>query len=208
MGTTLLLRKFSARTLLRRALLFSAVSVAVFAQAACGGAASLLSPASIANVTRIFSVYALTGTSNALPAAYKFTTESLERPQVLNSGAINFDVAFDITADGRVRILPAKFVVPLPPAGAPVVGLQKMTVAFEVLARAPATGFQTDSAVTVGIGETYTIKLAHSGCTFSEPFYAKFTVDSIDLSQRRVVVRSLVNRNCGYFALTDGLPTF
>jgi len=203
-----LLCTFSARTFLRRALSFSAVGVALFAQAACGGGSSLLSPASIENVTRSFSVYALTGTSNALPAAYKFTTESLERPQVLSSGAINFDVAFDITTDGRVRVLPAKFVVPLPPAGAPVIGLQKMSVAFDVLARAPSTGFQTDSAVTVGIGETYTIQLKNSGCTFREPFYAKITVDSIVVSQRRVVLRSLVNRNCGFFALTNGLPTF
>ncbi|MFN5599996.1 MAG: hypothetical protein ACK5AK_11530, partial [Gemmatimonas sp.] len=41
----------------------------------------LLSPATINNETRVFSVWAITGTNSALPASYQFTTESLERPQ-------------------------------------------------------------------------------------------------------------------------------
>ena len=67
--------------------------------AACGDDNSLLSPASSENTTRAFSVFALSGSAPALPAAYKFTSESLERPQVLSNGAVNFDVAFDITSD-------------------------------------------------------------------------------------------------------------
>ncbi len=174
--------------------------------AACGDTSSLLNSANIENVTRTFSVYALTGSSNALPAAYRFTTESIERPQLLSNGALNFDIAFDITSDGRVRFLPARFVVPTPPAGAPTLGLQRMSTSFASLERAPSKGFQSDSAVTVAVGETYTVQLPNSGCIYGEPFYAKITVDSVLATERRMVMRSLVNRNCGFLSLTTGLP--
>lgn len=185
---------------------FPALIVAAVVIAACGAGNGLTSPASVDNVTRTYSVYAVTGTSNALPAAYQYSTETLVRPQVLASGALNFDIAFDITADGKARLLPAKYVVPLPPAGAPVIGLQKMTAAYLQLERAPLTGYTLDSAVTASVGETYTLQLHDSGCIYGDYFYAKLTVDSVIVSERRIVLRSLVNRNCGYRSLTEGLP--
>jgi len=185
---------------------FSALIGTAVVIAACGAGNGLTNPASVSNATRTYSVYAVTGTPNALPAAYQYSTETLVRPQVLSSGALNFDVAFDLTADGKVRLLPAKYVVPLPPAGAPVIGLQKMTALYEQLVRAPNNGYTLDSAVTASVGETYTLELRDSGCSFGEYFYAKLTIDSVIVSQRRIVVRSLVNRNCGYRSLTEGLP--
>lgn len=201
-----MIRHICTSTLPRRALRGAAVLTIGIASAACGDTGSLLAAANIENVTRTFSVYALTGSANSLPAAYRFTTESLERPQLLANGALNFDMAFDITADGRVRFLPARFVAPTPPAGAPSIGLQRMTGSFLALERAPSKGFQVDSAVTVAIGETYTVQLPNSGCIYGEPFYAKITVDSILLTERRMVMRSLINRNCGFLSLTNGLP--
>ena len=35
---------------------------------------------------------------------------------------------------------------------------------------------------------------------------AKLTVDEIDVPARRMLVRLLVNRNCGYRSLTAGVP--
>ncbi len=204
MGTTLLSRHNAARRSIGRALSFPALIVTALA-AACGGD-GLTSTASVENVTRVYSVFAVSGTSNALPSAYSYTTESLVRPQVLSSGGINFDLAFDITTDGKVRLLPAKYVVPLPPAGSPTIGLQKMTAAFAQLERAPVNGYTSDSAVTASVGETYTLELRNSGCIYGEYYYAKVSVDSIILPERRLVVRSLVNRNCGFRGLTDGIP--
>jgi hypothetical protein len=51
------------------------------------------------------------------------------------------------------------------------------------------------------------VRLASAGCIYGEPYYAKVAVDSIIASERRIVLRTLVNRNCGYRALTEGLPT-
>lgn len=185
---------------------FPVVMLSAALLASCGGGNGLTSPATVDNVLRSYSVYAVTGSSSTLPAAYQYTTETLVRPQVLSNGALNFDIAFDLTTDGKVRLLPARFVVPLPPAGAPSIGLQRMTTPFLTLARAPLNGYQVDSATTLSVGETVTLELRDSGCIYGEYFYAKVTVDSVFMSQRRMVLRSLVNRNCGYRSLTEGLP--
>ncbi len=206
MGTTLLPRHSDARRLPRRAMSFPALVFAAVVLAACGAGNSFTQPASFDNVIRTYSVYAVTGTSNTLPAAYQYSTETLVRPQVLSTGSLNFDLAFDIGVDGKVRLLPARFVVPLPPGGSPSLGLQKMLGVFEQLQRAPLTGYTLDSAATAAVGDTYTLQLHDSGCIYGDLFYAKLTVDSIILAQRRIVVRSLVNRNCGYRSLTEGLP--
>jgi hypothetical protein len=206
MGNTLSARPIGAPRTAWRALSFLALIVTVGSLAACGDNNSLLSPAISENTTRAFSVFALTGSAPVLPAAYRFTSETLERPQVLSNGAVNFDVAFDLTADNRVAILPVRVVVPLPPAGAPIVGLQRSDAAFTALERAPTRGYTNDTTLVVSAGQTVLVQLQGAGCFLGDPYYAKLVVDSIVVPERRIVVRSLVNRNCGYRALTEGLP--
>lgn len=185
----------------------TAVAVAVsLAAGACGDGNGLTSPASTENVSRSYSVYALSGTSSALPAAYEFTTESLTRPQLLATGQINFDVAFDIGADGKVRVYPARAIIPTPPVAAPTLGVQASNTAYAALERAPDKNYLIDSVVVANIGQTFVYELRSSGCIYSEPLYAKLTIDSVIVAERRIVVRSLVNRNCGFRALTEGLP--
>lgn len=207
MRIPLLPRLSGALRFLWRAIAFPVLIVTSSVVAACGDDNSLLSPAFVENADRQYEVWAITGTAAALPSGYQFTTESLVRPQVLSGGSINFDVAFDLTADGKVLVLPARLVVPLPPGGAPPVGVQRWPAAYEQLQRALDRGYVADTALTLSVGETIMVQLASTGCTFGDPFYAKLTVDEIDLPSRRILVRSLVNRNCGYRALTVGLPT-
>ena len=185
---------------------FPALILTAVVLAACGDSNNLLNAASFENSTRTFSVYALTGTSSALPAAYNFTTELLARPQLLSNGGVNFDVAFDLTSDNKVKLLPVRSIVPLPPAGVSSVGMLKSTTAYSALERAPERGYIVDSTLVIGIGETVVLQLPGSGCIYGEPYYAKLVVDSILVAQRRIVVGSLVNRNCGFRALTVGIP--
>jgi hypothetical protein len=206
MGVILLARFLGAPRVARRAMSFPALIVTAVALAACGDSNNLLNAASSENTARNFSVYALTGTSSALPAAYNFTTELLARPQLLSNGGVNFDVAFDLTSDNKVKLLPVRSVVPLPPAGVSSVGMLKSTSAFGALERAPERGYVVDSTLVIGIGETVVLQLPGSGCIYGEPYYAKLVVDSINVAQRRIVVGSLVNRNCGFRALTVGIP--
>jgi len=206
MGVTLLARSLGAPRVARRVMSFPALILTAVLLAACGDSNNLLGAASFENSTRTFSVYALTGTSSALPAAYNFTTELLARPQLLSNGGVNFDVAFDITSDNKVKLLPVRAVVPLPPAGAASVGMLKSTSAYSALERAPDRGYIVDSTLVIGIGETVVLQLPASGCIYGEPYYAKLVVDSIIVAQRRIVIGSLVNRNCGFRALTVGIP--
>jgi hypothetical protein len=206
MGVTLLARFLGAPRVTRRAMSLPAAIVSAVALAACGDSNNLLNVASSENTTRTFSVYALTGTSSALPAAYNFTTELLARPQLLSNGGVNFDVAFDLTSDNKVKLLPVRSVVPLPPAGVSSVGMLKSASAYRALERAPERGYTVDSTLVIGVGETVVLQLPASGCIYGEPYYAKLVVDSIIVAQRRIVVGSLVNRNCGFRALTVGIP--
>lgn len=205
MGITPSARPVGAPRSARRALSFSATVLAAGTLAACGDN-NLLGPANIQNTTRVTSVWAISGTSAALPAAYRFTTESLERPQILSNGSVNFDVAFDITADGKVAFLPVRALVPAPPAGAPAVGMQRSAAGFLATSRAPDRGYTEDSTAVIGVGETLVLQLRGAGCVLGDPFYAKATVDSIITSERRLVLRTMVNRNCGYRGLEEGIP--
>lgn len=206
MGITQLTRISGALRHQRRALSFSTLAVALFVVASCGDSNSLLSPAVYENVDRQYGVYALTGSPSGLPAGYQFTSESLVRPQILSSGALNFDVAFDITADGKALVMSAKKVVPTPPAGVAPIGFLTLTAVYEQVVKAPDKGYVDDTTATLTVGQAVYVRLTGSGCVYGEPFYAKLTIDSINVAERRLLVRSLVNRNCGYRSLTQGIP--
>ncbi len=204
MGITQLPRSIGALRPLQRAMSFSALLVTL---AACGDSNPFISPATNENVDRQYGVYALTGSSTGLPAGYQFTSESIVRPQVLNTGSLNFDIAFDISADGQAVILPAKKVVPVPPNGAPTIGILKLTAVYDQLTIAPEKGYVNDSTYTMKVGEAILVRIVNSGCVYGEPYYAKVAIDSINVAERRLLIRSLVNRNCGYRSLETGVPS-
>jgi hypothetical protein len=206
MGISLLSRLSGALRFVRRAMSFPAAIVTVSALAACGGADSLLAPANNENTDRQFQVWAMTGTSAALPSGYRFSTESAVRPQVLAGGSLNFDVAFDLGPDGLALVLPAKAVVPQPPAGVASIGIQPVAGIYEQVQRAPESGYRPDTAITMAVGKTIVLRLEDSGCPYREPFYAKLAIDSINVVERFIIVRSLVDRNCGYKSLMAGIP--
>ena len=207
MGNTLLSRVSGALRTLQRAMSFPATIITTAALAACGGADSLLPSPNSENTDRQYQVWAMTGTSAALPAGYAFNTEQPVRPQILSGGSLNFDVAFDITADGKVVVLTAKAVVPAPPAGAQTIGMVLANPVYEQISRAPDGGYRPDSTITLTVGKAIILRIENVGCPYQEPFYAKLTVDSINVVERFAIVRSLVDKNCGYKSLTVGYPT-
>lgn len=178
--------------------------------AACGNDAVFTQLATVSNVSTTASVYALTGSAPELPAAYSMVNGAFVRPAVLSDGSVNFDLAFDIDAQGKVVILPVRKVVPTPPfpsTGAPSVGLLKSSIAYDVITRAAERGYKLDSAVVASPGDTYFLQLPAAGCVFGEPYFGKIVIDSVFVADRRIVVRALTNRNCGgYRSLTTGLP--
>lgn len=199
-------RRTGAPRFARRALSFCAAALLAGAGSACSDNNPFVSPATRENIVSRFSVWTLSGSNPTLPASLLFTNLTAERPQVLANGSVNFEVAFDFTSDGKVRFVPARALVPQAPAGAPIVGLQRSSSDFAAVTRAPDRGYTNDSTLVVGLNELVLVKLVSAGCIYGEPYYAKVVVDSIFVAERRLVLRTLVNRNCGYRALTEGLP--
>lgn len=196
---------------LRRAiaigLLTSLIGAAV---GACGNDSNFTQDATSTNTTVSASLYALTGSSPELQAGYEASTNSFVRPLVGQfTGTVNFELAVDIRADGKVLLMPVRAVIPfapVPASGAPSIALQKSTQPFDLLTRAPTGGaYVTDSVAVASAGDTFLIKVISSGCVYGEPLYGKFVIDSIIVSQRRMVVRAMTNLNCGgYRSLVSG----
>lgn len=206
MGIPLPVRLFGAPRLARRALSFSAVAVLLGSAVACDNNNPFRTAARSENIERQTPIFALSGTPTGYPTAYQFTSESLVRPQVLASGSVNFDIAFDLTSDNKVILYPVRKLVPQPPGGSPTVGLLKISSAFDAIARAPDKGYTNDSTLIVSPREVVLVKIAGSGCIYGDPYYAKMQIDTILPTERRMILRTLVNLNCGYRDLTVGVP--
>ena len=160
--------------------------------------------ATSANVVTGLSMAALS-TGTAAPTALDLLSRSAVRPVVDGSGAANFQVALDVDAQGRVQLIPVLALLN-PPSASVSVGLVRADASFEQLVRAPTSGFVNDSTVTASVGETWVVRLQAGLCTFGDPLYAKLVVDGVNQQTRRLAVRFLLNANCGYRDLTEGVP--
>ena len=150
-------------------------------------------------------VFALTGTPPAFPAAYNASIGAVTRAD----GNFNFDIAFDLEGASRVVIYPQRLVgIPGNPliASKPV-GLQKLTVPFDQLTRAPSSGFAFDSALVLAPGEGAVMQvqdIVTCQFQFSTVLYTKFVIDSVDVQRRAIYFRAVHDPNCGFRSLVPG----
>src|SRR5688572_1436709 len=133
-------RSFRLRIIpiMHRAFRLLIVITAVAAAAACGDTRRLPALDSVFADTLI--VYALTGTDVSYPTALNVAELAVVRA----TGVFNYELAFDIDAAGNAVIYPMELLVG---EDTPFrrVGLQKLTVPFEELTRAPRTGYVYDA---------------------------------------------------------------
>lgn len=127
------------------------------------------------------------------------------RPEVQANGLVNFQLAVDLDVSGKVNLLPVLSVLN-PPGGANTVGLARSTATFEALVRAPTGGFRPDTAMLADVGETILLEVQAGTCVYGDPLYGKLVVDGVNTATRRVILRFMLNRNCGYRDLTEGIP--
>lgn len=139
------------------------------------------------------------------PSALDLVNSRVVRPELGGTGTVNFHLALDLDASGKVKLLPILTLL-APPTGGTSVGLLKAGADFDAITRAPNSGFVADSAVTAEVGETWFVRVQAGLCVYGEPFYGKLEVDGVNTETRRLIVRFLINRNCGYRDLTLGLP--
>ena len=192
------------------------VSSVGLAAAVTFGTSACNDPNSTNNVIAVLAdtltVFALTGTPPSFPAAYQAAKGAVTRAD----GTFDFDVAFDINPANEVIVYPQKLVgVPCiigalncgGALGAKPVGLQRITVAFDSLGRAPGSGYQFDSTFTMTPGQALVMQVQSANdcpLSFSTVMYTKFVIDSIDTTRRAIHFRSVNDPNCGYRSLVAG----
>jgi hypothetical protein len=177
-------------------LAFAASVLVVLTAAACGSGQT----AYYSNYIDTLTLYALRNTPIRTPSAYSILDVLTVRTDT--TGA--FDFAFDIDSAGTPRIYPAG-VLGLDQT----TGIQLINSPFDNVHSAPTTGYVTDSALQVDTGSVF---VARSRATsrdciyYSLPRYAKFEVLSIDSVQRSITLKGLVDLNCGFRGLDNGVP--
>jgi hypothetical protein len=165
--------------------------------------------AGIGTLTDTFTVFALSGTPSAAPVALNTT----ERIVVRISDNIDFDVAFDLTGAGSVVAYPVRQVVPFRVVSGLLretqrVGIQKATVTFDQLERAPNRGYNYDSVTVARPGETLIVEVQAAQCafSFSPVLYTKIAIDSIFPASRAIRIRTVHDPNCGFRSFKPGIP--
>lgn len=151
-----------------------------------------------------FVVWAITGTPVNLPTAMNviFFTPVRVEP------TYGFHLAFDIDEQGRVELIPVTRVGGILTAGRRV-GIQKATVPFEQLARAPAVGYHYDSVFVLTPGETAVVELGAEQCPFgvSQIVYAKLVIRTVNPVDRQLSFKMTYDPNCGFRSFLPGVPT-
>jgi hypothetical protein len=163
--------------------------------------------AQLPTVLDVYTVFALTGT----PAAYPSGINTYIRSAVRVDGNATFDVAFDIDAQGRALVHPVQKVVSTVTSGRRV-GLRRVSGNFDDITIAP-TGTYADSTIVASKGDIIIVQSIRNSsgdvCQFdiSPYIYAKLKIDSIAVDTRTLVVRSLLDPNCGFRSFESGIPT-
>jgi hypothetical protein len=195
-----------------RATSFLALAVCAFAVAACGGDDPFAIRPQLQLATDSFDIRTLTGTPASARALWRIGGFARFR---LDSIGEQFDLGFDLDANGRVVVVPARRIAVPPPGTSslpPIVALQVSTTPYATLDRAPETGFITDTAVVVTVGQTVVVRTQSNVCgnqnTGGSQLFAKFVVDSINTTTRQLKVRSTIQQNCGFRSFATGIPTF
>lgn len=162
------------------------------------------------NALSSYALNALTGAPASAATAINFIGGATRA-----DARFQFDVAFDLDANGKVVLLPVR-VVGGALAGALAgslkrVGLQVVPGSFESLRVAPETGYDTLSTPAVTPGTVVAVEMLDFDICLNslggQTLYAKFVVDSVQAATRRVFVRAVVDPNCGYRSVVpDSIP--
>ncbi|MBI2796423.1 MAG: hypothetical protein HYX65_06960 [Gemmatimonadetes bacterium] len=188
---------------LRLTSLFALVAAAL-AGGACGATEPKVNLGLVtADTGRLF---AMSGTDPIFPTAINIPSRVVVLATVFSDGSVPFDLAFDLTPAGAVRVLPARSVVLGPNVVPPVVGLFVPTGTFDATTEAPVAGFTYDSVQVVSPGQPFVVQVRPVDCSYGvlTTMHAKMVVDSVNLVSRLIHYRIVLNPNCGRRGLVPG----
>ena len=175
---------------------------------ACGDPFTL-PPATLETTDQNFTLHALTGTPVTTASAFNLVVIG----PVRTDRSVDFDFAFDIGVDSAYDVGTAGATVAvLLPRGALGLGLdaglQVSSQPFDSILVAPESGYETVRGVVVDSGVVVLASSRPQTCNFgfNRPRYAKLRVEQLDLAQRTITLRVVVDPNCGYRGLGPGIP--
>lgn len=193
-----------------RATSFLALTLCALVAASCGDPFQIRAP--FETVSDSFAIRAVTGTPASSPSLWRMAQFRRYR---LDSIGSQFDLGFDLDANGRIVVHPARTIAVPPPgtlATPPLVSLQASTTPYADADRAPETGWINDSSIVVTRGQTVFVRSNSDFCatqgTGGTLLYAKFIVDSVNPVTRELLVRSTIQPSCNFRSLAPGVPTF
>lgn len=147
-------------------------------------------------------LWAASDTLIHLPSGYNVQDGSTVRTDRF----ADIDFLFDIDSAGQAVLLPT---------GA--IGLGRgsgifvTAEPFAAIRLAPTTGYQDSLPVAVDSGTVAVIRSRPLSCsqfiTLVLPYYAKLEVLELNALERRLKFRILIDANCGFRGLEEGLPT-
>jgi hypothetical protein len=176
--------------------------LAMLALAACSDANSI-PDATFTNVIDTVVVYAISGTEVFQPSGYAMTQRSAVRLDNTTSA----DFGYERTEDGRDVLLPGRMLGHPGAAGADP-GLQHTDLAWDEIVIAEINNYKTLDTVAVAAGDVlYLRSRIPQTCFLGVPTYGKVEILEFDAANRSIKFRVLANLNCGYKALTPGLPS-
>lgn len=145
-------------------------------------------------------VYALNGTDVSYPTALNVRDLAVVRA----TGVFDYEIAFDIDANGKAVLYPMELLV-AKEASFRRVGLRKLDTPFDSLKSAPRTGYIYDQPMILGEGEAVAIE-AGVPCQYPYPqvVFGKLVVDSIRTAKRAIYFRAVSDPSCGFRSLVPG----
>ena len=160
-------------------------------------------------VEATFTLHALNGSAPSAPTAAVL----INTPGATRMGStFAFDLAFDITGDGKAMLYPVDVVasdIALPSNR--YVGLQVVTDrSNDDLVEAPNGGYTYGQPLELQVGTVAFVQSnAHPLCagSFTPFIYAKLRVTAVDVAARTVTLQIRSDPNCGFRGLQPGLPT-
>lgn len=174
----------------------------MLALAACSDANSI-PEATFTNAIDTVVVYAISGTEVFRPSGYAMT----QRNTVRLDNSSQADFGYDRTADGRDVLLPGRMLGHPGIAGVDP-GLQHTALGFDDVTIAEVNNYKTLDSVFVAVGDVlYLRSRIPTNCFLGVPTYGKVEILEFDEASRTIKFRVLANLNCGYKALTPGLPS-
>lgn len=177
-------------------------TAAIALLAACGPDNGI-PPASLTNIIDTVTMSSLATGPLQAPTAYSLNARSVVRTWDVGT---NFEFAYSTDAAGRDLFLPLD-VLGLAGSNSLLPGLKFSPIDFDQLTKADGNDYITSDSIVFAVGETYFIRSGINTCSLlGVPLYGKLKVLFIDPAADTVRIEVLANQNCGYRALTLGIP--